>query len=68
MPNVTEHTAKSSEMISLADEERVKDLLATTILGLWDAVNNLTRLRPSKHGRYRVAIFGSARAEPGTFV
>jgi len=68
MANVTDRNAKSSEMISLADEERVKDVLATTILELWDAVNNLTRLRPSKHGRYRVAIFGSARAEPGTFV
>jgi uncharacterized protein (TIGR00730 family) len=31
-------------------------------------VNDLTRLRPSKRERYRVAIFGSARAEPGTFV
>ena len=33
-----------------------------------DNVNNLTRLRPSKRDRYRVAIFGSARAQPGTFV
>jgi uncharacterized protein (TIGR00730 family) len=30
-------------------------------------VNNLTRLRPSKHDRYRVTIFGSARVKPGTF-
>ena len=51
MANVSERGASSSEMISLADEERVKELLATTILGLWDAVNNLTRLRPSRHGR-----------------
>ena len=58
----------ASEMVSLADEEGVKDVLATTILGLWEAVNNLTRLRPSRRERYRVAIFGSARAEPGTFV
>src|SRR5262249_33259247 len=36
--------------------------------GLWDIVNNLTRLRPSKRERYRVTIFGSARARPGTFV
>lgn len=40
----------------------------STILSLWDAVNNLTRLRPSKHERYRVTIFGSARAREGTFV
>ena len=37
-------------------------------MGLWDIVNNLTRLRPSKRERYRVAIFGSARAQPGSFV
>jgi uncharacterized protein (TIGR00730 family) len=30
-------------------------------------VNNLTRLRPSRRDRYRVTIFGSARAGPGSF-
>jgi uncharacterized protein (TIGR00730 family) len=54
--------------ISLADEEAVKQVLVSTIFGLWDIVNNLTRLRPSKQERYRVTIFGSARAQPGTFV
>jgi uncharacterized protein (TIGR00730 family) len=52
--------------ISLADEEAVKQVLVQSILGLWDTVNNLTRLRPSKHERYRVTIFGSARAKPGS--
>jgi len=69
-------TAMSSEpkevdgarLVSLADEEAVKEILASTVLSLWKTVNNLTRLRPSKRERYRVAIFGSARAEPGTFV
>ena len=54
--------------ISLADEEAVKQVLVNTIFGLWDIVNNLTRLKPSKSERYRVTIFGSARAKPGTFV
>src|ERR1700751_2652448 len=54
--------------VSLADEEAVKQLLVSTVFGLWDIVNNLTRLRPSKRARYRVMIFGSARAKPGTFV
>jgi uncharacterized protein (TIGR00730 family) len=54
--------------INLADEESVKQVLVHTIFGLWDLVNNLTRLRPSKRERYRVTIFGSARAKPGTFV
>src|SRR5262249_52380865 len=54
--------------VSLADEEAVKQILVSTVFGLWDIVSNLTRLRPSKRGRYRVTIFGSARAKPGTFV
>jgi uncharacterized protein (TIGR00730 family) len=56
------------DMVSLADEEAVKQILVSTVFGLWDIVNNLTRLRPSKHERYRVTIFGSARARPGTYV
>src|ERR1700751_647137 len=53
--------------VSLADEEAVKQLLVHTVFGLWDIVNNLTRLRPSRRERYRVTIFGSARAKPGTY-
>ena len=60
--------ASNSGEVSLADEEAVKRILTGTVLGLWDIVNNLTRLRPSKRDRYRVTIFGSARAKPGTFV
>lgn len=54
--------------ISLSDEEAVKQLLVSTVFGLWDIVNNLTRLKPSRRQRYRVTIFGSARAQPGSFV
>src|SRR3954465_357104 len=60
--------AKASQLVSLADEEGVKQVLVSTVYGLWEIVNNLTRLRPSKRDRYRVTIFGSARAQPGTFV
>src|ERR1051325_9289563 len=55
-----------TDAISLADEEAVKKVLIDSVLGLWDVVNNLTRLRPSQNDRYRVTIFGSARAKPGT--
>ncbi len=55
------------DVISLADEERVHDIVDGAVLGLWDVVNNLTRLRPSRRDRYRVTIFGSARATPGSF-
>ena len=52
--------------VSLADEEAVKKVLIDSVLQLWDVVNNLTRVRPSRNERYRVTIFGSARAKPGT--
>ena len=60
-------TAQNANAVSLADEERVKQVLVNSVLALWDVVNNLTRLKPSKRERYRVTIFGSARVKPGTF-
>lgn len=57
----------SGEVVSLGDEEAVRRVLVKSVFGLWDIVNELTRLRPSKRERYRVTIFGSARAQPGTF-
>ena len=58
-------TPQGTRTISLANEEAVKKVVADSILGLWDVVNNLTRLQPSRRDRYRVTIFGSARAKPG---
>ena len=52
--------------VSLGDEEAVKQLLVGTVFDLWKIVNNLTRLRPTRRDSYRVTIFGSARAKPGT--
>jgi predicted Rossmann-fold nucleotide-binding protein len=52
--------------VKLDDEEAVKKVLVDSVLGLWDVVNNLTRLQPSRSDRYRVTIFGSARAMPGS--
>lgn len=54
----------ASNMISLADEDGVKKVLVDSIFGLWDVVNNLTRLRPARRDRYRVTIFGAARPQP----
>ena len=59
--------AQKSDRVSLGDEEAVKQVLVNSVLGLWDVVNNLTRLKPSRRDRYRVTIFGSARVKPGTF-
>jgi uncharacterized protein (TIGR00730 family) len=56
-----------STTVSLADEEAAREVIVRSIFSLWDAVNDLTRLRPSRRDRYRVTIFGSARATPGSF-
>ena len=54
-------------VIRLDDEAAVKDVLVESILGIWEVANTLTQLKPSRRDRYRVTIFGSARARPGTF-
>jgi len=58
--------ADTARHVPLSDEEAVKAVLAGTLQDLWKAVNSLSRLRPTRRERYRVAIFGSARAQPGT--
>ena len=65
---VADRPPLGSEIVRLDDEEGVREILSTTVMGLWELVNNLTRIRPAHRERYRVAIFGSARAQPGTWV
>jgi uncharacterized protein (TIGR00730 family) len=50
-----------TDLVSLADEHDVVQVVTESVHKLWDAVNNLTRLRPTRRDRYRVTIFGSAR-------
>ena len=52
---------EGSEYVSLADEQKVLDVVSASVFNLWEAVNGLTRLRPTRRSRYRVTIFGSAR-------
>lgn len=66
-PSGAASRSPAGELVSLADEEAVKQILTSTVFSLWEIVNNLTRLRPSRRERYRVTIFGSARPQPGAF-
>lgn len=59
-----DNVVSTNELIYLGDEPKVLDVVAASVLHLWEAVNNLTRLRPTQRQRYRVTIFGSARV-PG---
>ena len=36
---------EKARLVSLTDEEAVKEILAASVLDLWKVVNNLTRLR-----------------------
>lgn len=55
-----------SDMVRLADEDAAAKILERAVTGLWDVVNELTRLRRSERSNYRVTIFGSARLQPGS--
>ena len=54
------------DIVRLSDEDASVQLLERAITGLWDVVNELTRLRRTTRQNYRVTIFGSARLQPGT--
>src|SRR5262245_23467933 len=58
----------SSDVVLLHDQQRTLEVLEKSVLGLWEVVNNLTRLRPERRSEYRVTIFGSARVKPDHWV
>jgi uncharacterized protein (TIGR00730 family) len=57
-----------TDAVILDDQQRTLEVLSQSVLGLWDVVNNLTRLRPARRNEYRVTIFGSARVTPDHWV
>jgi uncharacterized protein (TIGR00730 family) len=58
----------SEDSLSLGDEDEAIKVLEDSVMRLWDVVNNLTRLKPSKRGEFHVTIFGSARIQPEHWV
>jgi uncharacterized protein (TIGR00730 family) len=56
-----EEQSEAGDSVNLCNERQAIDVLAQSVQGLWEIVNNLTRLRPSKRLEFRVTIFGSAR-------
>jgi uncharacterized protein (TIGR00730 family) len=55
-----------SDIVRFSDEDAAVALLERAVTGLWEVVNELTRLRRTTRQNYRVTIFGSARLKPGT--
>lgn len=64
----TNPALSSTDIIPLSDEERASEVIAQSILGMWQVVNNLTRLRRTAREDFRVTIFGSARIPPEHWV
>lgn len=57
---MSENPSRSAEP-SIYHPDQVMQIVQQSILGLWDVVNNLTRLRPRRLDKFHVTIFGSAR-------
>src|SRR5579885_421140 len=52
-----------TDVVLLSDEDNVSKVLVAAVSNLWEAVNELTRLRRTHKEHYLVTIFGSARIE-----
>jgi uncharacterized protein (TIGR00730 family) len=61
------HEFGQSDIVRLSDEDATVALLERSVTGLWEVVNELTRLRRTTRQNYRVTIFGSARIKQGSF-
>jgi len=55
-----------TDVVKLSDEDATIAVLERAVGGLWEVVNDLTRLRRTTRQNYRVTIFGSARLKPGS--
>jgi len=64
--NRSEFSFGQSDIVRLSDEDAATALVERAVTGLWEVVNELTRLRRTTRQNYRVTIFGSARLKPGT--
>jgi uncharacterized protein (TIGR00730 family) len=56
----------TDEQALLRATESTMKVVENAVDQLWSVVNELSRIRPEREQHVRVAIFGSARTEPGT--
>src|SRR5262249_36505056 len=55
-----------NELVPITNADQALAVISQSILGLWEVVNNLTRLRPRRLEHFHVTIFGSARLQADT--
>ena len=58
----------NTDIVDLQNQAETIEVVSQSVLGLWEVINNLTRLRPSQRKQYRVTIFGSARVQTDHWV
>lgn len=56
------------DILSMGNEVEVKEAVHQAIYGLWEVVDNLARLRPTRHKHFRVTLFGSSRVPSNTIL
>ena len=50
-----------TDSVALSNEAEAAQIVRESVMGLWEVVNNLTRLTLTQRPEFRVSIFGSAR-------
>ncbi|MCU0579423.1 MAG: LOG family protein [Desulfobacterota bacterium] len=65
-PEAVQENDIARVFIHTLDFEVTRHILNNVLVKLWDAVDELTKLRPKKTPFFQVTIFGSARIKPGT--
>ena len=50
-----------TDSVALSNETQAAEIVRQSVMGLWEVVNNLTRLTLTQRTEFRVSIFGSAR-------
>lgn len=55
-----------TDVVLLSQEEQVSQVIVKAVENLWEAVNELTRLRRTQKEHYYVSVFGSARIKTGS--
>jgi uncharacterized protein (TIGR00730 family) len=56
----------TNEQALLRATESTMKVVESAVDQLWSVVNELSRIRPEREQHFRVAIFGSARTQPGS--
>ena len=65
-PEAGQENDIAQALIHPLDYEVTRHILNNVLVKLWDAVDELTKLRPRKTRFFQVTIFGSARIKAGT--